>query len=107
VGGEATAEAKNPPPYPPPQGGRERDDSATGVSAATFVLGPPLGRSEPAWTATRGDLATAYPDGRRLIEMTRERIAAGNPDEPYFLEPIYARRSAAEEKVTPARGLPA
>jgi hypothetical protein len=97
----------DPPPYPPPQGGRERDPNspAARVPESTFVFGPPLGRSEPAWTARRGDLSTAYPDGRRLIEMTRERIASGSPDEPYFLEPLYARRSAAEEKAAPARGL--
>lgn len=65
----------------------------------TFVVGPTL-RAEPAWPAsvTRGGGEVAYPDGLRLIDLTRERIASGPPDDPWFLEPAYVRRSAAEEK---------
>ena len=70
------------------------------LAAGTCVLGPPLGRAEPVWptSITRGDVATGYPDGARLIELTRERVAQGPPDDPWFLEPSYVRRSAAEEK---------
>ena len=70
------------------------------LAPGTWVLGPPLGRAEPAWPTSivRGDLATAYPDGARLIELARERMAQGPPDDPWFLEPAYVRRSAAEEK---------
>lgn len=79
----------------------ERADSWPGaLPAGTYILGPPLGRAEPSWPAwvTRGGVETGYPDGDRLIELARERIARGRPDDPWFLEPAYVRRSAAEEK---------
>jgi tRNA threonylcarbamoyladenosine biosynthesis protein TsaB len=37
-------------------------------------------------------------DGRILIAMTREAADRGRRDDPWFLEPLYLRRSAAEEK---------
>lgn len=85
----------------------ERADTwPTTLDAGTWVLGPPLGRAEPTWPASviRGDSSTGYPDGGRLIAVTRERMAAGPPEDPWFLEPAYVRRSAAEEKAAGMAG---
>ncbi len=69
------------------------------LAAGTVVLGPPLGRAEPSWPASvTRDHSRGYPDALLLLDLTRERIAAGPPDEAWFLEPAYVRRSAAEEK---------
>jgi tRNA threonylcarbamoyladenosine biosynthesis protein TsaB len=83
----------------------ERTDAwPSTLAPGTLILGPPIGRTEPTWpeAAVRGDLASGYPDGDRLIELLRERIASCPPDEPWFLEPTYVRRSAAEEKAAGA-----
>lgn len=84
----------------------ERLDSWPGtVASGTFILGPPLGRSEPTWPdgVGRGEAQAGYPEGRRLIALARERFAAGEVVDPWFLEPNYGRRGAAEEKAA-ARG---
>jgi tRNA threonylcarbamoyladenosine biosynthesis protein TsaB len=49
-------------------------------------------------TVTVAPPEQAYARGAILIAMTREAIAAGRRDDPWFLEPLYLRRSAAEEK---------
>lgn len=46
----------------------------------------------------RCEFATGYPAGRHMIDLVRERIEQGRYEEPWFLEPNYTRRSAAEEK---------
>ncbi len=79
------------------------------LEPGTLVLGPPLGRAEPAWPAriSRGGPDLGYPGGHVLIELTRARIDAGAEPESWFVEPAYVRRSAAEEKAEAAgRGLP-
>ena len=70
------------------------------LAPGTWVLGPPLGRAEPWWpdSIRRGDPSIGYPEGGALMALTRERIASGRSDDPWFLEPAYVRRSAAEEK---------
>jgi tRNA threonylcarbamoyladenosine biosynthesis protein TsaB len=79
----------------------ERADSwpAT-LPNATFVIGPPLGRAEPSWPskAVRSEGALGYPGGRPMVDLVRERMAGGIYEDPWFLEPAYARGSAAEEK---------
>jgi tRNA threonylcarbamoyladenosine biosynthesis protein TsaB len=84
------------------------DRFASSLAPGTLVLGPPLGRVEPTWpeSVTRGGLATAYPVGKTLIELLEERLRSAPPDDAWFLEPIYARQSAAEEKAGPATGRP-
>ena len=69
------------------------------LAPGTLVLGPRLGR-EPEWPERliRGDVEAGFPDGRRLIELTRERSVERDAIDPWFLEPNYVRRSAAEEK---------
>ncbi len=87
----------------------ERLDSwPTTLAPGTLILGPPLGRSEPAWPSTvvRDDSPLGYPVGAVLIELTRERMAAGDALDAWFLEPSYVRRSAAEEKAWPMAGEP-
>lgn len=67
------------------------------LAPGSLVLGPILGKAEPSWPPSVVR-AEGHPDGLRLLEMTRERIVDGRPDPPWFLEPAYVRRSAAEEK---------
>lgn len=78
----------------------QADSWSATLAPGTWVVGPPLGRAEPSWpmSIVRGDPSTGYPEGRHLMALTRERIASGRPDDPWFLEPAYVRRSAAEEK---------
>jgi tRNA threonylcarbamoyladenosine biosynthesis protein TsaB len=89
-------------------GGKPRIEAIHALIArlepGTYIVGPPLGRNEPAWPGSilRSEPETGYPDGPRLLELTRERIAEGARLDPWFLEPTYVRRSAAEEKGTPA-----
>ena len=39
-----------------------------------------------------------YPRGECLIELAREAMAAGRRENPWLLEPLYLRRSAAEDQ---------
>ena len=76
----------------------ERADSwPSTLAPGTCVLGPLRGRAEPEWPASVVR-AEGYPDGRHLLALMGERIRSGRPDDPWFLEPAYVRRSAAEEK---------
>jgi len=79
------------------------------LDPGTFILGPSLGRAEPAWPqgAIRTDITLGYPAGPILIELTRERMVEGAGLDVWFLEPSYVRRSAAEEKAWPRGGPPA
>ncbi len=75
---------------------RERPDGA-------FVLGPALGVEKlaaliPAAIARPDDPGRNSPDPIRLAEFAREVWASGRRDEPFFLEPVYLRRSAAEDQ---------
>ena len=69
------------------------------LECATLVLGPALERAGliPADVRMPEDPAWNRPDGARLVALAREAFAAGQSDEPWSLEPIYLRRSAAED----------
>ncbi len=74
------------------------------LEGGTHVLGPALGRAEPSWPAdvVRSDGPAGYPAGSRMIELIREQMIRGQQVDPWFLEPEYARGSAAEEKAESA-----
>ena len=74
------------------------------LEGGTFVLGPPLGRAEPSWPSdvVRSDGLAGYPAGHRMIELVCEQMIRGQQVDPWFLEPEYARGSAAEEKAESA-----
>ena len=76
------------------------------LAPGTLVLGPGLERLVGLLpdSVRRLDADADRPDGRRLIDLAREAHQAGRRDDPWFLEPLYLRRSAAEdqwEKKTP------
>lgn len=72
------------------------------LEPGTVVLGPALDspRIRPAIPADRlpSDSGCHHPAGETLIAMAREAAAAGRRDEPWLLEPLYLRRSAAEDQ---------
>jgi tRNA threonylcarbamoyladenosine biosynthesis protein TsaB len=41
---------------------------------------------------------THWPDPHRLAELALDVWQSGRRDDPWFLEPVYLRRSAAEEQ---------
>jgi tRNA threonylcarbamoyladenosine biosynthesis protein TsaB len=68
-----------------------------------FVLGPALtvprlAAAVPRSAARDDDPAVNLPDPRRLAEFARDAWRSGRREEVFFLEPIYLRRSAAEEQ---------
>ncbi len=67
--------------------------------ASTFVLGPGVERivGQIPDAIRRGDEAANHPDARRVLELGREAFARGQSDDYWSLEPIYLRRSAAED----------
>jgi tRNA threonylcarbamoyladenosine biosynthesis protein TsaB len=70
------------------------------LAGGTVVLGPGLDRLRPPLppSVRRVEPSADWPDGRRLIDLTREAWRAGRRDDPWFLEPLYLRRSAAEDQ---------
>jgi tRNA threonylcarbamoyladenosine biosynthesis protein TsaB len=72
------------------------------LEPGTLVLGPALNslaiRAAVPPEIVAADAALNYPDGRHLIELTREARASGRRDNAWLLEPDYLRKSAAEEK---------
>jgi tRNA threonylcarbamoyladenosine biosynthesis protein TsaB len=76
---------------------------AARLAPGTFVLGPGLqiegiaaGVPPHARVLDASDEAH-WPDGRRLLTLARELWQGGQRDDPWFLEPLYLRRSAAED----------
>jgi tRNA threonylcarbamoyladenosine biosynthesis protein TsaB len=72
------------------------------IDAGTFVIGPGLASvrlraSLPAGVVI-GDPEMNYPEGCRLIELARESWSLGRRESPWLLEPLYLRRSAAEDQ---------
>ncbi|GAC1345645.1 MAG: tRNA (adenosine(37)-N6)-threonylcarbamoyltransferase complex dimerization subunit type 1 TsaB [Isosphaeraceae bacterium] len=70
------------------------------IEAGTFILGPALLRStfevpRGAILATEND-RLPLPGG--LISSAMEAFDSGRSDDPWTLEPVYLRRSAAEDK---------
>jgi len=83
------------------------------LEAGTFVLGPGLDRLLPIWPETLrlGTLDQGHPDASKLIPLAFEAFEAGRGLDPFFVEPIYMRRSAAEDQwerraVAPSGGKP-
>ena len=75
-------------------------DWSSRVAEGTFVLGPALLRSTfevplGAILATEND-RLPLPSG--LISSAMEAYRSGRSDDPWTLEPVYLRRSAAEDK---------
>ena len=73
---------------------------ASALEAGTVVLGPGLDRLLPNWPeALRlGTLDQGHPDPSNLIPLAFEALEAGRLLDPFFVEPIYMRRSAAEDQ---------
>jgi tRNA threonylcarbamoyladenosine biosynthesis protein TsaB len=74
------------------------------LAPGTLVLGPGLQRAEvrsalPAEAQSLDALDDAnWPDGHRLTELACTLWQLGRRDDPWFLEPLYLRRSAAEDQ---------
>lgn len=65
-----------------------------------FAIGPALERSTltlPDFVRSGGS-SENHPDGLRLLELARDAFQEGQFDDPWQIEPVYLRRSAAEEK---------
>ena len=73
---------------------------ARALDPRTLVLGPALDRLLADWPeSTRlGTTDQGHPDSARLIPLAREALEAGRTLDPFFVEPIYLRRSAAEDQ---------
>ncbi len=72
------------------------------LEPGSVVLGPAL-----AVPRVRSAIAPAFlppaeggnhPRGETLLELARDAMAAGRRDDPWLLEPLYLRRSAAEDQ---------
>ncbi len=72
---------------------------ADALAPGTLVLGPALDRLALPWPpALRlGIPDEGHPDPHALIALAREAVRDGRAAEPFALEPIYLRRSAAED----------
>jgi tRNA threonylcarbamoyladenosine biosynthesis protein TsaB len=70
------------------------------LAEGTLVLGPVLERLNPPLppSVRTADPALNGPDGRRLLGLAREFWESGRRDDPFFLEPLYLRHSAAEDQ---------
>jgi tRNA threonylcarbamoyladenosine biosynthesis protein TsaB len=79
------------------------DDWLARLDPATFVLGPglELGRLRAMLPGHVRALPPGdelhWPDGQRLLCLARDLWKGGRRDDPWFLEPVYLRRSAAED----------
>lgn len=79
------------------------DAWAAGLPEGTFVLGPALAVERLATRIPlrfrRPDHPDAnWPDPRRLADLARHVWDSGRRDDVFFLEPLYLRRSAAEDQ---------
>jgi tRNA threonylcarbamoyladenosine biosynthesis protein TsaB len=67
-----------------------------------LVLGPGLGsariRAALPPSCRLANPGLNFPDGRCLIELARAAFDTGRRENPWLLEPLYLRKSAAEEK---------
>ncbi|MHC5540468.1 tRNA (adenosine(37)-N6)-threonylcarbamoyltransferase complex dimerization subunit type 1 TsaB, partial [Singulisphaera rosea] len=66
----------------------------------TLVLGPALDRNAPPLPHSLRilDPALNRPDPEHLAHLALETWETGRRDDPFFLEPLYLRRSSAEEQ---------
>ena len=75
---------------------------SAGLSEATLVLGPAsaagrLAERVPGFVLRPGNPDDRWPNPARMAELARVVWQSGRRDEPWFLEPTYIRRSAAED----------
>ena len=75
---------------------------SAGLSQATLVLGPAsatgrLAESVPGFVRRPENPDDRWPNPSRMAELARRVWQSGRRDEPWFLEPAYIRRSAAED----------
>jgi tRNA threonylcarbamoyladenosine biosynthesis protein TsaB len=70
------------------------------LGPGTLVLGPALDRMPVAWpgSARLGTPGQGHPLAPGLVRLAHETLMSGRRDDPFFLEPVYLRRSAAEEQ---------
>jgi tRNA threonylcarbamoyladenosine biosynthesis protein TsaB len=70
------------------------------LSERTLVLGPALGRARdlPPLALRAEDPSRNRPDGRQIVGLALNAWHAGRRDDPWYLEPLYLRRSAAEDQ---------
>jgi tRNA threonylcarbamoyladenosine biosynthesis protein TsaB len=76
---------------------------AAGLAEETLVLGPAATLERvlahlPATARLPNNPEAHWPDPHRLAELALEVWQSGRRDDPWFLEPVYLRRSAAEEQ---------
>jgi tRNA threonylcarbamoyladenosine biosynthesis protein TsaB len=79
------------------------DRWAAELPEGAFVLGPALAVARiaplvPAHALRPDDPAANWPDPFRLAELACDVWRSGRRDDVFFLEPVYLRRSAAEEQ---------
>jgi tRNA threonylcarbamoyladenosine biosynthesis protein TsaB len=73
------------------------------LTEGVWVLGPdlePLVARLPPFVVAAPELG--WPQGRGLIDLARAAFQAGRHEDFWFLEPVYLRRSAAEEVAPPS-----
>ncbi|GAC1466827.1 MAG: hypothetical protein NVSMB9_07780 [Isosphaeraceae bacterium] len=76
---------------------------AAGLPDGAYILGPALAvprlaAAFPSRTRRPDDSGSCWPDPHCLAEIARDVWLSGRRDEPWFLEPVYLRRSAAEDQ---------
>jgi tRNA threonylcarbamoyladenosine biosynthesis protein TsaB len=79
------------------------DRWAAELPGGAFVLGPALAVERlaagvPGHARWPDDPDANRPDPLRLLDLACDVWASGRRDDPFFLEPVYLRRSAAEEQ---------
>ena len=79
------------------------DRWAAELPPGAFVLGPALTVPRlaailPSHARAPDDPEAHWPNPRHLVVVAREVWRSGRRDDPWFLEPVYLRRSAAEEQ---------
>jgi tRNA threonylcarbamoyladenosine biosynthesis protein TsaB len=68
------------------------------LDPSTLVIGPAAERAGAVPEVARpADASWNRPDGIQLIALARAELERGRSDEPRLLEPLYLRRSAAED----------
>lgn len=80
-----------------------REEWTATVQAGTFVLGPALlvprlAGVVPSGAVTPDDPGANLPQPETIATLAREIWRSGQRSDPWFLEPVYLRRSAAEEQ---------
>jgi tRNA threonylcarbamoyladenosine biosynthesis protein TsaB len=62
------------------------------------AVGPGVDRWEGPWPDGVTPIREDVPDPTILLDMLHDAVIAGRRDDPWFLEPVYLRRSAAEDQ---------